>query len=87
MRDHVFGLLEENEVEIPRGTYDAAGSYVDEQLGYEITRVVFGAVAESRRRAMSDRQMQAAVRLLRRGQSQEQVIAIAHAERLRMISR
>jgi hypothetical protein len=36
---------------------------------------------------MSDRQMQAAVRLLRRGQSQEQVIGIAHAERLRMTSR
>ena len=87
MRDHVFGLLEENEVEIPRGIYDAASSYIDEQLGYEVTRVVFGAVAESRRRAMSDRQMQAAVRLLRRGQSQEQVIAIAHAERLRMTSR
>jgi hypothetical protein len=44
-------------------------------------------VAESRRRAMSDRQMQAAVRLLRRGESQEQIIAIAHAERLRMTSR
>jgi hypothetical protein len=36
---------------------------------------------------MSDRQMQAAVRLLRRAQSQEQVIAMAHAERPRMISR
>jgi carboxyl-terminal processing protease len=87
MRDHVFELLLENGVEVPRGTYDAASSYIDEQLSYEITRVVFGAVAESRRRAMSDRQMQAAVRLLRRGQSQEQVIAIAHAERLRMVSR
>jgi carboxyl-terminal processing protease len=87
MRDDVFALLEENEIEIPREIYDAAGSYIDEQLGYEITRVVFGAVAESRRRAMSDRQMQAAVRLLRRGQSQEQIIAIAHSERLRMTSR
>jgi carboxyl-terminal processing protease len=87
MRDQVFERLQEHEVELSRSIYDAADSYVDEQLGYEITRAVFGAVAEARRRAMSDRQMQAAVRLLRRGQSQEQVIAVAHADRLRMTSR
>ena len=87
MRDQVFARLQENEVELPRITYDDAGSYVDEQLGYEITRAVFGAVAEARRRALSDRQMQAAVRLLHRGQTQEQVLAIAKTERARMSAR
>jgi hypothetical protein len=46
--------------------------------------VGFGAVAEARRRALSDRQMQAAVRLLRRGKTQEQVLAVAQSERARM---
>ena len=87
MRDQVFERLLENEVELPRGTYDAASGYVDEQLGYEITRTVFGAVSEARRRALSDRQMQAAVKLLRRGKTQEEVLTVAQAERARIISR
>jgi carboxyl-terminal processing protease len=87
MRDQLFERLQKNEVGLSRVIYDNAGGYVDEQLGYEITRAVFGAVPEARRRALSDRQMQAAVRLLRRGESQDQLIAVAQAERLRMISR
>jgi carboxyl-terminal processing protease len=87
MRDQVFEQLVQNEVEIPRATYDGAASYVDEQLGYEITRAVFGAVAETKRRASTDRQMQAAVRLLRRAKTQEQVLAAADLERARIISR
>jgi carboxyl-terminal processing protease len=84
MRDDVFERLQQNGIDVPRSTYDGAGGYVDEQLGYEITRVAFGAVAEARRRALSDRQMQAAVRLLRRGKTQEQVLAVAQSERARM---
>ncbi len=87
MRDQVFARLEENEVELPRHIYDGASTYLDEQLGYEITRVVFGAVAEAKRRAQSDRQMQAAVRLLRRGKTQEQVLMVAQSERARTLSR
>ncbi|MDF3053085.1 MAG: carboxyl-terminal protease [Geminicoccaceae bacterium] len=87
MRDVVFERLQENGLELPRAIYDGASGYVDEQLGYEITRAVFGAVAESRRRALSDRQMQAAVRLLRRASTQEEVLAIAQAERARTITR
>ena len=86
MRDQVFERLQENEVELSRGIYDGAGGYVDEQLGYEVTRTVFGAVSEARRRALSDRQMQAAVRLLRRGTSQEHVILLAQTERARTIA-
>ncbi len=87
MRDQVFERLEQNELELDRHTFDRASGYVDEQLGYEITRAVFGAVAEARRRALSDRQMQTAVRLLRRGQTQEQVLIVARAERARATAR
>ncbi|MBA3443454.1 MAG: hypothetical protein H0T58_01165 [Gemmatimonadales bacterium] len=85
MRDQIFERLEQNEVELPRSTYDGAAGYVDEQLGYEITRAAFGAVAEARRRALSDRQMQAAVRLLLRSKTQEHVLTVAQAERARAV--
>lgn len=87
MRDEVFERLQQNDVELSRSTYDGASGYVDEQLGYEITRAVFGAVAEARRRALSDRQMQTAVRLLRRTTTQEQVLTVAQAERARTAGR
>jgi carboxyl-terminal processing protease len=83
MRDELYERLQLSGVELPRNTFDDASGYVDEQLGYEITRAVFGPVAEARRRAMSDRQMQTAVRLLRRARSQEQVLSLAQAERAR----
>ena len=83
MRDQVFERLQQNELELDCHTFDIASGYVDEQLGYEITRAVFGAVAEARRRALSDRQMQTAVRLLQRGQTQEQVLIAAQTERVK----
>jgi hypothetical protein len=87
MRDDVFGRLKENGLEPGRDTFDIASGYIDEQLGYEIARTVFGPVAEARRRALSDRQMQTAVRLLRRGRTQEQVLIVADAERAKMSAR
>ena len=87
MRDDVFGRLKQNGLELGRDTFDIASGYVDEQLGYEIARAVFGPVAEARRRALSDRQMQTAVRLLHRGRTQEQVLIVAEAERAKMSSR
>jgi carboxyl-terminal processing protease len=87
MRNQVYERLQQAGVELPRSTFDVAGGYVDEQVGYEITRAVFGAVAEARRRAQSDRQMQAAVRLLQRGQTQEHVLTLARAERAKLAGR
>ncbi len=87
MRDEVFERLQQMELDLDRHTFDLASGYVDEQLGYEITRAVFGAVAEARRRALSDRQMQVAVRLLRRGQTQEHVLTATQEERARIAAR
>jgi len=87
MREDVYQRLVQIGLELPRPTYDNALAYIDEQLGYEITRAVFGPVAEARRRALSDRQMQTAVRLLRRSRTQDQAIAIAAAERARGMAR
>jgi carboxyl-terminal processing protease len=87
MRNQVFDRLQQIGLELPRATFDNASAYIDEQLGYEITRELFGPPAEARRRALSDRQMQTAVRLLRRARTQEQALAIAATERARGTSR
>jgi carboxyl-terminal processing protease len=87
MRNQVYERLQIIGLEVPRTTFDNASAYVDEQLGYEITRELFGEVAEARRRALSDRQMQTAVRLLRRVKTQEQALSLAAAERARGTSR
>jgi hypothetical protein len=83
----VFQRLALIGIELPRPTFDNASAYIDEQLGYEVTRAVFGPVAEARRRAFSDRQMQAAARILRRARTQDQMLTIAAAERAKGTSR
>ena len=83
MRDELYQRLQMSGLDLPRDTYDRASGYIDEQLGYEITRVTFGSIPEARRRALSDRQMQTAVRLLRRAQTQEEVLVVAEADRAR----
>jgi len=87
MRDQLYERLAVMGIELPKTTFDNASGYIDEQLGYEVTRAVFGPVAEARRRAFSDRQMQAAARILRRARNQEQVLTIAATERAKGISR
>jgi carboxyl-terminal processing protease len=87
MRAGVFERLQQLGLELPQAVYDNASAYVDDQLAYEITRTVFGPQAEAKRRMWSDRQMQAAVRLLRQGRSQDNVLALAAAERARGITR
>jgi hypothetical protein len=87
MRNQVYERLQLIGLEVPRMTFDNASAYVDEQLGYEITRELFNSAAEARRRARSDRQMQTAVRLLRRAKTQEHTLTIAALERARGTSR
>jgi carboxyl-terminal processing protease len=83
MRGQVYDRLQQIGLELARPVFDNASSYVDDQLGYEITRAVFGPAAEVRRRALSDRQMQTAVRLLRRSRTQDTLLVLAATERTR----
>jgi carboxyl-terminal processing protease len=81
MRNQVYERLQQVGVDLARPVYDNASGYVDDQLGYEITRAVFGPIAEARRRAWADHQMSTAVRLLRRAENQEEALSIAALER------
>ncbi|MBA3556384.1 MAG: hypothetical protein H0W29_16750, partial [Gemmatimonadales bacterium] len=79
MRDTLFERVMEEGLPLPRETYDEAAFYVDEQLGYEIARELFGTESVVRRQAKADRQLQAALRLLRRTDSQQETLTAAIA--------
>ncbi|MDZ4863860.1 MAG: S41 family peptidase [Gemmatimonadota bacterium] len=79
MRAAVLRRMRAKGVELADSTFARAQSLVDEQLGYEVARYVFGRPAEFRRRARDDRQMQVALDLLRRAQSPKDLIGLAMA--------
>jgi carboxyl-terminal processing protease len=79
MRQQVFTRLRAKDVKITPEIFDGAGALIDEQLGDEITRYVFGRPAEFRRRAARDRQMQTAMGLLRKAQTPKQLLGLAQA--------
>jgi carboxyl-terminal processing protease len=79
MRDSLYVRLGEEGLALPRETYDDAASYVNEQLGYEIARELFGTESVVRRQAKSDRQLQAALRLLRTTKTPQETLTAAVA--------
>lgn len=77
MLEDVYRRLEAKGVTMPRATFDAAGDLVAQQLGYEITRYVFGRPAEFRRRAKDDAQLQRGIDLLRRASTPQELLRLA----------
>jgi len=80
MRAEVLRRMRSKGVELTDEVYARATPLIDEQLGYEVARYVFGRPAEFRRRARDDRQMQAALDLLHRAQTPKDLLALAVAE-------
>ncbi len=78
-RDAVWRGLTARKVKMTRATFDAAGSLVDRQIGYEVTRVVFGPEAEFERRAPDDAALRAARTLAAGASTPAQVLARAAA--------
>lgn len=76
-RDSLFARLEEADVHLDRGTYDLAGEYIEEQLGNELTRAFFGSESVLRRQAKADRQLQAALQVIRGASSQDAALTAA----------
>ena len=77
MRQEVYRRLRARDVSIGAPVFNGAGTLIDEQLGYEIARYVFGRPAEFRRRAAQDVQMQTALGLLRKAQTPKQLLGLA----------
>ncbi len=79
MRQQVYKRLRDKDVRISPEVFNGAGALIDEQLGFEIARYVFGRPAEFRRRATRDVQMQTAMGLLRKAQTPKQLLSLAQA--------
>ena len=81
MRQEVLRRLKAKGIEMTPQVYQGAGGLIDEQLGYQIARYVFGRSAEFRRQAHDDQQMQTALGLLRKAQSPRELLGLAMASR------
>ena len=79
MREGLYTRLLDAGVSLAPETYEEAAGYVADQLGYEIARELFGIESVVRRQAQGDRQLQAALRLLRGAQTQQETITTAVA--------
>jgi carboxyl-terminal processing protease len=79
MREGLYARLLEAGVSLAPETYEEASAYVADQLGYEIARELFGTESVVRRQAKADRQLQAALRLLRGSDTQQETITAAVA--------
>lgn len=79
MRQALYDRLVKKGVVVTPATFQAASTFIDQQLGYEISRYSFGRSAESRRRWQDDLQMQEALRLLRRASTPKDLLTLASA--------
>jgi carboxyl-terminal processing protease len=77
MRSDIQRRLQTRGLVIPDSVFAGGGRVVDEQLGYEIARYVFGPAAERRRRVAGDAQVRQAVRLLRGIPSPQSLLGMA----------
>src|SRR4051812_23850310 len=77
MRQQVYERLRGHNVQVSSTVFNGAGQLIDEQLGYEVARYVFGRSAEFRRRATNDAQMQTAMGLLRKAQTPKDLLSLA----------
>jgi len=79
MRQQVYEKLRAHDVKISADVFNGGGTLIDEQLGNEIARYVFGRTAEFRRRANNDMQMQTAMGLLRKAQTPKDLLSLARS--------
>ena len=77
MQQQVYTRLKAKGVTMPEATFNGAATLVDDQLGYEIARYVFGRPAEFRRRAADDNQLQMALGLLKTSPTPKELLALA----------
>src|SRR5690606_29175358 len=76
MLESVYQRLEAKGIVLGETERAGGADLVSDQLGYEISRYVFGQQAELRRRSMDDAQVQEAVSMLRRAADAKSLIAL-----------
>jgi carboxyl-terminal processing protease len=78
-RDAYFGKIQELGLPIDRKTFDAAQRYIDNTLELRISRLVEGDSTAARRNLKNDLQLQNAIAMVGKAQSQRDLFAIATA--------
>ncbi len=76
MRAEFVRRLRERGIELPQEVLDGASSLIKRQLGYEVTRYVFGREVESRRRIRDDAQVREALELLGAARTPTELFAL-----------
>ena len=77
MRQEIYQRLRAKGVDVSPPVFEGARALVEEQLGYEVARYVFGRQAEFRRRSLDDEQLQTAFGLLRKAQTPRELMGVA----------
>jgi carboxyl-terminal processing protease len=70
--------LRARDVTMPDSIWSGAAQLVGQQLGYEISRYVFGRPAELRRRVSEDKQIREALRMLQQAHNQTDLLALVN---------
>jgi hypothetical protein len=76
-RDTLFSRMSEAGVHLDRGTFDLARDFVQDQLENELARAFFGSDSLIRRKARTDRQLQAALTVIRGVDTQDDALTAA----------
>ncbi len=77
MRDEFYDKLQKKGVAVDRKDWDAAQGYVTRLIDIRISRLAFGDSTAKRREVSDDNQLVKALELLRKGQSQRDLFALA----------
>ena len=81
MRQQVYQNLRAKGIDLTPQIYQGATGLIDDQLGYEIARYVFGRPAETRRRFRDDKQFQTAMSLLHKAGTPRELLGLATSSR------
>jgi len=76
-RDEFYSRLQKAGVKLDRHQYDAASKYVNRLIENRVTRLAFGDSTAKRRELDDDNQLRVALDILRKGQNQKELFAIA----------
>ena len=87
MRNTLYQKLDERGGSVSEAEFNAAGDLIDDQLGYEIARYVFGRDVEFQRRNADDSQIQAAFELLAQARTPDALMTLAIEQADKMAER
>jgi carboxyl-terminal processing protease len=78
-REDLWSRLQKAGLKIDRGQWDAGHTWIDREIERRVARVAFGDSTAKRRDLDDDVQLRTAIDLLKKGQTQKDLFAVAHA--------